>query len=219
MQGDAEWEKGGKDDLSSVWCFSSSSPERGSNASNSLCLGTLTHHRNWQYPVYLAFSCSHYCSHPVLTYSSHCCQSELPGSHICGSTAYIFPWFPTFKTDSKLLSMARQSLLYSNSCSLAVWWPHPSLYSVSVFKWYFQPVLTAWNALFSASLYLADSYLSLVGPPDKANPSLRPLSFLLHVLYSWHQVLCVFALCICLSIISPQGLSILPGRSWMLNLC
>lgn len=58
--------------------FKCSLPGQGSRANSCVfAVDLLTHLRNQQYPVCLAFSCDSYCSSPTSTYFPHCCQSEL----------------------------------------------------------------------------------------------------------------------------------------------
>ena len=70
-------------------------------------------------------------------------------------------------------------------------------------------------SLFLFCLHLVDSYLLFPDSLGKADPSLRFLSFLLCVLHcSWPRVVYIF---VHMSVfLYCQGLSTMPGRSWML---
>ena len=127
-------------------------PEQGSRANSSVfAVDLLTHHRNQQYPICLAFSCHSCCSCPASTYFPHGCQSEL--------LDHEPDWSPIVqRREFMLLSLARQepSLL---ELLLAVF---PVLGPVSL--QYFRPLLGTCSAfsLFFPFLYTPGRLLFIV---------------------------------------------------------
>ena len=181
-------------------------PEQGSRANSSVfAVDRLTHHRNQQYPICLAFSCHSCCSCPTSTYFPHGCQREL--------LDHEPDWSPIVqRREFMLLSLARQepSLLELLLAVCPVLGPVSAVFQASsrhlqcLFS-LFSFLCTPGGLLFIVPIY----YLG------KVDPSLRFLSLLLRVLRcSWHRVVYIF---VHMSVfLQSQGLSTMPGRSWML---
>ena len=123
---------------------------------------------------------------------------------------------PLFKGEnSSSLAWRDKSLLCSNFCLLAVCPVHPEFFALclcGISGLFSIPAVPSFLSFFFYSVHLEDSYLLFPDSLGKADFSLRCLSFLLCVLCSWHVVHMPLFL-------YSQRLSIMPGRSWMLNLC